>query len=456
MKTKKLLYLLPFLIVLFLTLTSASCDKLLDPENQSPSITSVTANPTSVAQNAVTVVTCVATDPDGDNLTITWTADGGTFPSGSTGVSVEWKAPAQSGSYTITATVSDTKATTKATVVVTVTVANIAPTAPANPFPINNETGIATNVILTWVSTDADGDALTYDIYFGTSTNPSLEVSGRTVATYSPASLSSNTTYFWKIVAKDGKGGTTTGDIWRFTTSSGISNASITGIISNATNNNPISGATVKLMQGSTTLNTQTTGTTGTYTMTALAAGNYTMEVSSAGFITDTRAITLSASQSMTQNFSMAPSSGNVQYRIVLTWGQTPTDLDAHLYKGTYHIYYSSRGSETSAPFTILDVDETDGYGPETITIYNLSSDSCKFYVHNYSETPDIKQSLANVKLYSGSTLLRTYTVPQTGTGDWWYVFDISPTGVITDRNFITPTSPENNSAPLKRKEYFR
>ncbi|MDP3830765.1 MAG: PKD domain-containing protein, partial [Ignavibacteriaceae bacterium] len=124
MKTKKLLYLLPFLIVLFLTLTSASCDKLLDPENQSPSITSVTANPTSVAQNAVTVVTCVATDPDGDNLTITWTADGGTFPSGSTGVSVEWKAPAQSGSYTITATVSDTKTTTKATVVVTVTAAN--------------------------------------------------------------------------------------------------------------------------------------------------------------------------------------------------------------------------------------------------------------------------------------------------------------------------------------------
>jgi hypothetical protein len=452
MKTKKLLYLLPFLIVLFLTLTSSSCDKLLDPQNQSPSITSVTANPTSIAQNALSVLTCVATDPDGDNLTITWTADGGTFPSGSTGVSVEWKAPTQTGSYTITATVSDSKTTTKATVVVTVTVANVAPTVPSTPFPVNNATGIATNVTLTWVSTDADGDAITYDIYFGTASNPSLEASDRTVALYSPTSLSANTTYFWKVVAKDGKGGTATGDIWKFTTTTGISNASITGIISNATNNNPISGATVKLMQGSTTLNTQTTATAGTYTMSALAAGTYTMEVSSAGFITDTRSITLTSGQSMTQNFSMAPSSGNVQYRIVLTWGQTPTDLDAHLYKGTYHIYYSSKGSETSAPFTILDVDETNGYGPETITIYNLNSDSCKFYVHNYSGTPAITQSAAVVKLYSGSTLLKTYTIPTTGTGLWWRVFDISASGQITDRNFITDDSPANNEAPLKKR----
>jgi hypothetical protein len=90
------------------------------------------------------------------------------------------------------------------------------------------------------------------------------------------------------------------------------------------------------------------------------------------------------------------------------------------------------------------------------MSIYNLSADSCKFYVHNYSGTPAITQSSAVVKLYSGSTLLRTYTIPTTGTGYWWRVFDISPAGQITDRNFITNDSPENNSAPLKRKEFVR
>ncbi|MBX2974815.1 MAG: carboxypeptidase regulatory-like domain-containing protein [Ignavibacteriaceae bacterium] len=456
MKSKNLLIVYSIALVLFLTLTSASCDELLEPQNSAPTISNVGATPSTLGQGEVAILMCVATDKEGDNLTITWTADAGTFPDGSTGTTVQWKAPNQNGSFTITATVSDGKTTTKGTVVVTVQTTNNPPTTPSNPFPANNATGVATSVTLTWTSTDPDGDALTYDVYFGTNSNPSLEVTNRTSASYSPPGISTGSTYYWKVVAKDGKGGTATSDIWRFTATSGVSNASITGIVSNATNNDPISGVTVKLQQSGSTVSTQTTGTTGAYTFSALAAGTYTLEISKTGFITDTRTVSLSQGQAMTQNFSMAPASGNVQYRIVLTWGQTPGDLDAHLYKGIYHIYYGNEGTETSAPFTILDVDDTDGYGPETITIYSLAGDSCKFYVHNYSGSPAITQSSASVKLYSGSTLLRTYNVPTTGTGYWWHVFDISPAGQVTDRNYISPTSPENNNSPLKRKEYVR
>ncbi|MHB8085815.1 MAG: PKD domain-containing protein [Dehalococcoidia bacterium] len=50
-------------------------------------------------------LTCMASDPDGDNLTYTWTADNGTIKgSGST---ITWISPAGDGIYNITLVVSD-------------------------------------------------------------------------------------------------------------------------------------------------------------------------------------------------------------------------------------------------------------------------------------------------------------------------------------------------------------
>ena len=75
--------------------------------NQPPTISSLTANPTTVSTGAVSTITCTASDPDVDTLSYTWTATGGTI-SGS-GSQVSWTAPVTSGTYTITCTVSDGK-----------------------------------------------------------------------------------------------------------------------------------------------------------------------------------------------------------------------------------------------------------------------------------------------------------------------------------------------------------
>jgi hypothetical protein len=75
--------------------------------NRSPTISSLTANPTSVSPGAVSTITCTASDPDGDTLSHTWSATGGAI-SGS-GSSVSWTAPSTTGTYTITCTVSDGK-----------------------------------------------------------------------------------------------------------------------------------------------------------------------------------------------------------------------------------------------------------------------------------------------------------------------------------------------------------
>jgi len=104
------------------------------------------------------------------------------------------------------------------------TLKNHPPSTPTNPNPPDGEMGISTNPTLSWDCSDPDGDTLTYDVYFGTSNNPPLVKADYTSTTYNPGTLDYGRTYYWKIVAKDGKGGVTEGPVWRFTT---ISNASV-------------------------------------------------------------------------------------------------------------------------------------------------------------------------------------------------------------------------------------
>lgn len=98
---------------------------------------------------------------------------------------------------------------------------NQPPNPPSNPNPTDNATSVSTNTNLSWECSDPDGDPLTYDVYFGTSSNPSLVNSGQSETTYDPGNLIECTLYYWKIVAHDDQGNSTTGEIWQFTTISG-------------------------------------------------------------------------------------------------------------------------------------------------------------------------------------------------------------------------------------------
>ena len=96
---------------------------------------------------------------------------------------------------------------------------NTAPTKPRNPVPANGSTDIdIKSPTLSWLCNDPDGDTLTYDIYFGTDPNPAIKVNNQEGTTYNPGALSYNTTYYWKVVARDRKGGITEGDVWSFKT----------------------------------------------------------------------------------------------------------------------------------------------------------------------------------------------------------------------------------------------
>jgi len=97
---------------------------------------------------------------------------------------------------------------------------NSPPNKPSNPSPSDGATNVPIDTDLSWSCSDPDGDALKYDIYFGTSNPPPLVKNDHTSTTYDPGILEYNTKYYWKIVAKDEYGAKTEGDVWSFTTAS--------------------------------------------------------------------------------------------------------------------------------------------------------------------------------------------------------------------------------------------
>ncbi|MDE4454417.1 carboxypeptidase regulatory-like domain-containing protein [Psychrobacter sp. DAB_AL62B] len=133
-------------------------------------------------------------------------------------------------------------------------------------------------------------------------------------------------------------------------------------------------------------------------------------------------------------------STENDNLSIRLTWGERPRDVDSHLLTPSGdHIYYSNKGNLSSAPFANLDVDDTDSFGPEFVTVRNLMVGRYRYGVHNYSGTqgPGIKDSPVSVFLAGPTIRSRTLTptVNDTGTSSYfWHSFDL----VVDERCNIT------------------
>jgi len=96
---------------------------------------------------------------------------------------------------------------------------NNLPNPPGNPSPANDSTGISINAVLSWTCSDPNGDSLTYDVFFGTSSSPPRVVNNQTGTTYDP-NLGNGTMYYWKIVAWDVNSGSQASPIWHFQTNS--------------------------------------------------------------------------------------------------------------------------------------------------------------------------------------------------------------------------------------------
>jgi len=82
-----------------------------------------------------------------------------------------------------------------------------------NPSPADSATDVSVDADLSWT---AGTDSTSSDVYFGT-TSPGTFQGNQTATTFDPGTMANDTTYYWRI-DEINTAGTTTGNVWNFTT----------------------------------------------------------------------------------------------------------------------------------------------------------------------------------------------------------------------------------------------
>lgn len=228
----------------------------------------------------------------------------------------------------------------------------------------------------------------------------------------------------------------------------------IAGHLTNAIDGSAIANATVELRSGwgnytGEVVATTTTDANGDYEI-GVDRGYYTATYSAAGFITKSMNV-ISATNYTTniQHEAMTPSGlAADSYRIVLTWGENPRDLDSHITgpaaDGTrFHVaYYNREYSVNGEAVVTLDHDDVTSFGPETVTVITPEDNAIyRYSVHHFSGTGSLTTSNAEVNVYAGSNLIATYNVPVTGEGRIWNVFEIRDGQFVVLNNLVDGSS---------------
>lgn len=227
--------------------------------------------------------------------------------------------------------------------------------------------------------------------------------------------------------------------------------STLSGKVSNAIDGSPIEGALVQVAglqaytdasgnysianvpPGSLTANFMGTPTSGISPLNVqfsdLSTSNTQLVTCSAtDFITyQNTQVSIPENQEVQLDISLSPVLSGQEMRFIVNWGADPRDLDSHMRTpeiegSAHHIYYSNQGSSTSNPYVALDHDVTQGYGPETTTIYQFFNGVYHFYIYKFAGSGEISTSGAVVQIYNQNGLIYTLQAPAAGTGDFWYV----------------------------------
>lgn len=224
----------------------------------------------------------------------------------------------------------------------------------------------------------------------------------------------------------------------------------ISGAVQNATSTEPIGGVKLSFRKDHNNTSGDVIVTTytdayGNYEISTLPVGYYTMEASAEGYIPQYMDILVGTNDYET--VSLSPVLSKESMRIVLTWGENPEDLDSHVQGmlsdgNSFHVYYGYASQyDNDVEVCNLDVDDTTSYGPETITLNPTTDDAYYYYVNKYSGFGTVANSGAQIKIYQGEILIKTFNVPtDLGDSDYWNVFAIKD-GELIVRNSISDSA---------------
>jgi Carboxypeptidase regulatory-like domain/Bacterial Ig-like domain (group 2) len=223
--------------------------------------------------------------------------------------------------------------------------------------------------------------------------------------------------------------------------------------VQNAVNSRAVAGATVTARIGASASPTDppsataTTSADGRARLAALDEGVYTVFVTAPGMITAVLpGVTVAPDADGHWSVVISPVLPAGETRIVLTWGADPRDLDSHLTGpntagGRFHVYFGNRRFMLADTAIVeLDVDDTSGFGPETITVHEQFPGTYCFSVNLYTGTGSLGTSGAQVRVFRGSQQVATFAAPST-TNRVWTVFRMSG-------DTITPVNTTGSAVP--------
>lgn len=190
-------------------------------------------------------------------------------------------------------------------------------------------------------------------------------------------------------------------------------NHKLYGTIIDAVTGDGIQGVMMTAVLAGTESFDTVTDASGHYQFTELREGKYTVTLKAPGYIDVETEVEISQWKTeFEQNLNMVPEGAENEIRVVLTWGSTPLDLDSYLYCEAGTLFFENRAL-TAGGGTIadLDLDDTDGNGPETITIYEPNG-RYEITVADFHHTNSIADSGANVTVYRGGTEIASFDVP--------------------------------------------
>jgi hypothetical protein len=158
----------------------------------------------------------------------------------------------------------------------------------------------------------------------------------------------------------------------------------------------------------------------------------------------------------------------NAQFRVQLSWDTGPdSDIDLHLLRpnglmqSNNDCYYSNcqggTGLEWGAAGTagnpVLDVDDTQGYGPENIIIgTGAESGEYRVVVHNFDGSTATR---ATIKIYINEVEVQRFTSLTLDTGrDYWQVARVNVlTGAVTSVNTYSAAPPTRIVGDVKKSK---
>ncbi|HKY27376.1 MAG TPA: carboxypeptidase regulatory-like domain-containing protein [Pyrinomonadaceae bacterium] len=218
----------------------------------------------------------------------------------------------------------------------------------------------------------------------------------------------------------------------------------ISGKVTKADGLTPIPGATVKAIQGTTTIGTTTADAAGDYVLPQLAAGTYRVEASATGFATKSQSlVTLVDSQTATVNLKLDEIvTGSISYiydasgRLAATVG--PVETTIYSYDSVGNLLSISR--QPSSQLSIISVVPGSGSVGQLVTINGTG----------FGTTPSVQFNGVAATLISAADTRIVTSVPAVGVTGQIQIAVITPQGTANAPFTVLPaqSGPSIQIAP--------